>query len=79
MEKLLAALNLPQVGEIKLLDPGDEEDQEDDEDSNDGCLFTIELNDRVYTMRASAREEAARWVEVLKVLQTLEGEENKVS
>lgn len=47
MEKLLAALNLPQVGEIRLVDPDDESYEEE----NDGSLFTIELNDRVYTMK----------------------------
>lgn len=47
MEKLLAALNLPQVGEIRLVD----QDDESYEEENDGSLFTIELNDRVYTMR----------------------------
>ncbi|CAM9411403.1 unnamed protein product, partial [Phaeothamnion confervicola] len=69
MEKLLAALNLPQVGDIRLVDP----DPNDPE--NDGCLFTIELNERVYTMKAPSREEAARWVEVLRVLQSLETDE----
>lgn len=49
MEKLLAALNLPQVGEIRLVD----QDDESYEEENDGSLFTIELNDRVYTMRVS--------------------------
>lgn len=47
MEKLLAALNLPQVGEIRLVD----QDDESYEEENDGSLFTIELNDRVYTMK----------------------------
>lgn len=47
MEKLLAALNLPQVGEIRLVDPDDNSYEEE----NDGSLFTIELNDRVYTMK----------------------------
>eukprot|EP00752_Nemacystus_decipiens_P009393 g8396.t1 len=75
MEKLLAALNLPQVGEIRLVDPDDDSYEEE----NDGSLFTIELNDRVYTMKASTREEAARWVEVLKVLQTMEEEESKTT
>ncbi|CAM9212549.1 unnamed protein product [Discosporangium mesarthrocarpum] len=78
MEKLLAALNLPQVGEIRLVDP-DEDPHADEEEENNGCLFTIELNDRIYTMKAGTREEAARWVEVLKVLQTLESEESKAS
>lgn len=50
MEKLLAALNLPQVGEIRLVDPDDESYEEE----NDGSLFTIELNDRVYTMKVRA-------------------------
>jgi UDP-3-O-acyl-N-acetylglucosamine deacetylase len=40
VEKLLAALNLPQVGEIKLVDP------DADDPDNDGALFTIELNTR---------------------------------
>ncbi|KAG5187599.1 hypothetical protein JKP88DRAFT_207086 [Tribonema minus] len=66
VEKLLAALNLPQVGEIKLVDP----DPNDPE--NNGALFTIELNTRVYTMKAGTREEAARWVEVLKALQAMD-------
>ncbi|CAM9462822.1 unnamed protein product, partial [Hapterophycus canaliculatus] len=47
MEKLLAALNLPQVGEIRLVDPDDDSYEQE----NDGSLFTIELNDRVYTMK----------------------------
>lgn len=47
MEKLLAALNLPQVGEIRLVDPDDDSYEEE----NDGSLFTIELNDRIYTMK----------------------------
>lgn len=51
MEKLLAALNLPQVGEIRLVDPDDESYEEE----NDGSLFTIELNDRVYTMKVCVR------------------------
>lgn len=50
MEKLLAALNLPQVGEIRLVDPDDESYEEE----NDGSLFTIELNDRIYTMKVSS-------------------------
>lgn len=51
MEKLLAALNLPQVGEIRLVDVDDESYEEE----NDGSLFTIELNDRVYTMKVSGK------------------------
>ncbi|KAF1329371.1 hypothetical protein FI667_g5933, partial [Globisporangium splendens] len=55
-QKLLAALNLPQVGAIALLG----------EDSSDGPgLFTIELNERVYTIKARSHEEAAFWVDAL--------------
>lgn len=55
-QKLLAALNLPQVGTIALLG----------EDSSDGPgLFTIELNERVYTIKARSHEEAAFWVDAL--------------
>jgi hypothetical protein len=45
MAKLLAALNLPQVGEIKLLDA----DHDEDVDST-GALFAIALNDREYML-----------------------------
>ncbi|OQS05123.1 hypothetical protein THRCLA_02702 [Thraustotheca clavata] len=55
-QKLLAALNLPQVGEITLLP----------ENTEDGPgLFTIELNDRIYTIKAKNQEDAALWVEAL--------------
>ncbi|CAM9803594.1 unnamed protein product [Chrysoparadoxa australica] len=73
MEKLLAALNLPQVGEILLVEP------DSGDPDNDGSLFTIELHERVYTMKATSREEAARWVEVLKLLQSSEADEPKVT
>ncbi|ETO70754.1 hypothetical protein F444_12786 [Phytophthora nicotianae P1976] len=55
-QKLLAALNLPQVGAITLLQ----------EDHVDGPgLFTIELNERVYTIKARSHDEAAFWVDAL--------------
>ncbi|KDO25332.1 hypothetical protein SPRG_20732 [Saprolegnia parasitica CBS 223.65] len=55
-QKLLAALNLPQVGEIALLP----------ETAEDGPgLFTIELNDRIYTIKAKGQDDAALWVEAL--------------
>ncbi|TFJ81173.1 hypothetical protein NSK_007515 [Nannochloropsis salina CCMP1776] len=63
MTKLLAALDLVQVGTIKLTEvpePGDEEDL--------GSLFSIELNERVYTLKAGNDVEAAKWVEVLNQL-----------
>lgn len=64
MSKLLAALSLPQVGSIQLVP------ENSPMEDNDGCLFTIELNERVYTLRAQSREEAARWVEVLNQLKS---------
>ncbi|KAI9916212.1 hypothetical protein PsorP6_018250 [Peronosclerospora sorghi] len=55
-QKLLAALNLPQVGAITLLEA----------DHVDGPgLFTIELNERVYTIKARSHDEAAFWVDAL--------------
>ncbi|CAH0478648.1 unnamed protein product [Peronospora belbahrii] len=55
-QKLLAALNLPQVGAIMLLE----------EDHVDGPgLFTIELNERVYTIKARSHDEATFWVDAL--------------
>ncbi|KAG7385783.1 hypothetical protein PHYBOEH_008896 [Phytophthora boehmeriae] len=55
-QKLLAALNLPQVGAITLLQ----------ESHVDGPgLFTIELNERVYTIKARSHDEAAFWVDAL--------------
>lgn len=61
MEKLLAALSLPQVGEIKLVPP--EEDPE-----NQSGLFTLELNTRIYTLRAKSDQEAQLWVSTLNKL-----------
>ena len=57
MEKLLAALNLPQVGEIKV---------------EDDSVFSIELNERVYKLKAANEQEAQKWVETLKVLKDSE-------
>ena len=63
--KLLAALNLPQVGDIKLVSEPDEEDKEWAD-----VLFSIHLNDRDYLLRAPDATTAARWVEVLNQLKT---------
>mmetsp|Transcript_30552 Transcript_30552/g.62372 ORF Transcript_30552/g.62372 Transcript_30552/m.62372 type:complete len:162 (-) Transcript_30552:280-765(-) len=63
MTKLLAALNLPQVGEITLLPP----DHPDDVDKV-GSLFSVELNDRQYMLKAAKKEDAEMWVEKLKQL-----------
>ncbi|KAG7378648.1 hypothetical protein PHYPSEUDO_009803 [Phytophthora pseudosyringae] len=64
-QKLLAALNLPQVGAITLL-------QEDHVGEARRCwifdgpgLFTIELNERVYTIKARSHDEATFWVDAL--------------
>ncbi len=62
MEKLLAALSLPQVGEIKTL-PLDQDPEKK------GGLFTIELNTRVYTLRAKSDIESEVWVKILQQLQ----------
>lgn len=59
MEKLLAALSLPQVSDIKTV-PG-----EDDEG-----LFIIELNTRIYTLKAKNNEEANTWVTALNRIRT---------
>lgn len=61
MEKLLAALSLPQVGEIKIVPP------EDDPEHQSG-LFTLELNTRIYTLRAKSDQEAHLWVNTLNKL-----------
>jgi hypothetical protein len=57
-EKLLAALSLLQVGEIKQLPPSDDPERKEG-------LFTIQLNSRVYTLRGKSEEEAAEWVKTL--------------
>ena len=67
MTKLLAAVNLPQVGEIKVIPPDPEND-----DTRDGGLFTIQLNSRDYTLKAADHEEALGWVEVLRKLKDID-------
>lgn len=61
MEKLLAALSLPQVGDIKLI-PASE-----DPEKKEG-LFALELNTRVYTLRAKSDAEATLWVNTLTTI-----------
>eukprot|EP01036_Dinobryon_divergens_P024322 gene24322-32759_t len=58
MEKLLAALSLAQVGDICVISAAD------DAEKMDG-LFSIELNTRIYVLRAASDEDAAQWVAVL--------------
>ena len=64
-EKLLAALSLPQVGNIHLVD---------DENGEEG-MFALELNTRVYTLKANDRKTAQVWVDTLKGLRE-QGKQN---
>jgi len=63
MEKLLAALSLPQVGDIKIISADQDTEQLDG-------LFSIELNTRVYTLRGKSNDEALQWVSTLNRLRT---------
>ena len=67
MTKLLAALNLPQVGTIGVVEIGKTIDAVEAE-VNDGTFFTIELNERIYTLKADAKHEAKKWVTTLNAL-----------
>jgi hypothetical protein len=62
-DKLLAALSLPQVGEIKIVTA------DEDPDKLDG-LFSLELNARIYVLRAKTNEEALVWVNMLAKLKS---------
>ena len=55
MEKLLAALILPQVGEIK----------EVPDEGEDVGMFSLELNNRIYILKGKNSEEAKLWVSTL--------------
>ena len=72
MEKLLAALSMPQVGGIKLIPP--EEDLQKEEG-----LFALELSSRVYILKAKSNQEAAVWVEALSKLRAQGTSVNPVS
>lgn len=61
MDKLLAALSLPQVGDIRLVDIDDEEENPDKLDG----LFALELSTRIYVLRAKSNEDATVWVNTL--------------
>mmetsp|Transcript_10164 Transcript_10164/g.9105 ORF Transcript_10164/g.9105 Transcript_10164/m.9105 type:complete len:201 (-) Transcript_10164:24-626(-) len=67
MDKLLAALSLTQVGEITLLSPTAMIQDSSNTNINEG-LFTIELNNRIYTLRAKDNQEAEKWVNILSKL-----------
>lgn len=58
MTRLLAAISLPQVGEIRLA--GEISDQ-----LGTGVVFEMELKDRVYYLRAETYDEARKWVDIL--------------
>lgn len=58
MDKLMAAINMPQVGEIKILN-------EIDDSQGYGIIFVIELKDRQFQLRVESKFEADRWVKHL--------------
>mmetsp|Transcript_13564 Transcript_13564/g.20357 ORF Transcript_13564/g.20357 Transcript_13564/m.20357 type:complete len:204 (+) Transcript_13564:70-681(+) len=59
--KLLAALNMPNVGEITLI--GNTTDN-----LGDGVVFQLELKDRSYILRSPDLADAQRWIRGLKKL-----------
>jgi hypothetical protein len=59
MEKLLAALSLPQVGNIQAITI-------DQDPEKKGGLFSLELDSRCYTLRAKTDEDAKEWVTLLQ-------------
>lgn len=61
MTKLLAALNMPNVGEITLV--GNINDS-----LGEGVIFQLELKDRNYVLRAKDMAEAQRWIRGLTVI-----------
>ena len=61
MTKLLAALNMPNVGEITLV--GNINDS-----LGEGVIFQLELKDRSYVLRAKDMTEAQRWMRGLTVI-----------
>lgn len=62
MEKLLAALSLPQVGAIQTVPISEDEEGK-------GGLFSLALNNRKYTLRAKSDDEAVNWVNTLTEIQ----------
>lgn len=61
MSKLLAAINIPHVGQIRLL--GEVQDA-----LGTGYVFEMDLKDRQYQLRAESLAEARKWVDVLCAL-----------
>lgn len=69
MEKLLAALSLPQVGEIALIKPKTNITLNTNNNNLlEENMFTIELNSRIYILRANTIQEAENWVKTLSIL-----------
>ena len=62
MEKLLAALSLPQVGAIQTIPISEDEEGK-------GGLFSLALNNRKYTLRAKTDDEAVTWANTLTEIQ----------
>lgn len=67
-EKLLAALSLPQVGEIDLKKYAPNEEKKPG-------TFTMELQARVYTLRARNDEEAMLWIKILRKIKASKPDE----
>ena len=65
MTKLLAALALPQVGEIKYIGPIEDA-------KGSGAIFQLDLKDRQYVLRADSEDNAKKWVDVLVQLRDSE-------
>jgi hypothetical protein len=61
MTKLLAAINIPQVGRIAL-------SGEVNDNLGDGYIFRMDLKDRQYLLRTDSFQEAKRWVDILTIL-----------
>eukprot|EP01041_Mallomonas_annulata_P004957 gene4957-9917_t len=59
MERLLAALSLPQVGDIRTIPIANDPE-------NLGGLFELELKTRIYILRAKSDADAEIWVNTLK-------------
>ncbi len=61
MTKLLAALNLAEVGEINVVN-------EVDDLLGPGVIFRLELKDKSYLLRARTLNQCQQWITVLKQL-----------
>mmetsp|Transcript_18469 Transcript_18469/g.31065 ORF Transcript_18469/g.31065 Transcript_18469/m.31065 type:complete len:183 (+) Transcript_18469:32-580(+) len=67
MTKLLAAMSIPEVGAIKMVDNAYNENDGEDIESQ----FMIELQDRQYFLRAPSSTDAKEWVKALKQVKEL--------